>query len=175
MVAMTITATTPSRPLDMEIAGIHVMGTRRTFWFSKLFARTDRVTIGRTRQRDIRIDDDSISRLHCTLEKVQIGDTVRYQLVDCDSYNGLRIRRHGRYSPSKAVDEAELTIFSRVRLGRIKLVPVTAASQCLMLVKTESGLMREAYDVYGAYKTAARFTGLSAVRLWNFFRKKRNR
>ena len=58
---------------DHQIAGLRIMGTRRIAWFHELFQGADCISIGRTRQRDIRIDDTSVSRLHCVVEKLAPG------------------------------------------------------------------------------------------------------
>ena len=92
--ATTKESTRKRRSYNPPVAGLRVLGQERTIWFRNLLADTDRVTIGRTRQRDLRLRDDTVSRDHCDLVRESDGS---FHLIDRDSTNGLYVSRRGKY------------------------------------------------------------------------------
>lgn len=70
-----------------------------------------RMSIGRTAENDIVLEDGSVSRLHARLDKVSNG----WQLTDCGSTNGTAV--NGADISAMALHNGD-----RIRLGRIKMV-----------------------------------------------------
>ena len=75
------------------------------------FIRKKRISIGRHRENDLRIDDSLISRQHAQI--IQQGRTI--YLRDLNSTNGT-------YVAGKRVDIAPLAIGTEVMIGNCRLV-----------------------------------------------------
>lgn len=71
----------------------------------------DAITIGRSPQCDIFLNDMTVSRMHATLKRVQGG----YEIVDADSFNGLWVNNLN-------VKEARLQDGDVVQIGTFCLV-----------------------------------------------------
>lgn len=76
-----------------------------------------RMSIGRTPENDIVLEDGSVSRLHARLDKVSNG----WHLTDCGSTNGTAV--NGADISAMALHNGD-----RIRLGRIKMVLEDAAA-----------------------------------------------
>ena len=167
----TATAESLTLALDSQVAGLRVMGSRQIVWFHKLFqGDANSISIGRTNQSDVRIRDQSVSRLHCMVERVEPG---RYVIIDCLASNGLLVSPYGRFSDYQQVRSAELDVFMRIRLGRAKLAPVLADGTSPLIVSTEKMFALEAYEVYGSARAAQNHTGMKTRRLWPLVRQLR--
>ena len=151
-----------SLPFNSQVAGLRVMGTRQIAWFDELFQDTTCFSIGRTNVSDMRIRDDSVSRLHCMVEQFEPG---RYRLIDCRASNGILVSHFGRFTNYQEVKRVELGIFMRIKLGRVKLAPVLADGKSPIIATTEDMFALEAFDIYGSSHAARQNTGLPDGRL----------
>ena len=72
---------------------------------------SDAITIGRSPQCDIFLNDMTVSRMHATLKRIPSG----YEIVDADSFNGLWVNNLN-------VKEAALKDGDVVQIGTFCLV-----------------------------------------------------
>lgn len=158
----TASAKSISLAFDNQIAGLRVMGTRQIEWFDKLFQNTTCISIGRTNGREVRIRDDSVSRMHCMVEHLGPG---RYRLVDCLASNGIFVSHFGRFTDYQEVKSVELSIFMRIKLGSVKLAPVLKNGKSPIIATTGEMFALEACEIYGSPYAAAQNTGLPIVRI----------
>jgi predicted component of type VI protein secretion system len=109
-----------------EAGGLRVLGTRALHVFGEIrykqFARTH-ITVGRARQRDIRVRDPSVSRHHCTIVRADDGGWV---MIDVGARAGVLVREPG--SRLERVYQVRLVVGMHVRLGSVSLL-VIATSQ----------------------------------------------
>lgn len=140
-----------------EAGGLRVLGTRALHLFGairyKQFARSH-ITVGRARQRDIRIRDPSVSRHHCTIVRADDGG---WALIDVGARAGVLVREPG--SRLKRVYQVRLAVGMHVRLGSTCLLVTDARGSCRFLVERLSELCRQAVVAYGSHRAAARATG----------------
>jgi len=170
---MTTTAkpTTRSHPLDPPIAGLRILGHDREIRFRDEFGkagrRKTRITIGRTRQRDIRLrDETSVSRLHAAITRLEDG---RFMIEDAGSKNGVWIASRAGYSAYRKV-EAEILEFGMIiRLGSVMLAPIDARGHCPMLAARLTEFLRNGDTVHGSRAEAARQIGLPPKSILKLF------
>lgn len=140
-----------------EAGGLRVLGTRRLHLFGairyKRFARSY-ITVGRARQRDIRIRDPAVSRHHCTIARMDDGSHV---MTDCGSLGGVLVREPE--SRLRRVYQVRLVVGMHVRLGSVTLLVTDARGRCPMLTDRLSEFCRQAVAMYGSHRAAARNTG----------------
>lgn len=140
-----------------EAGGLRVLGTRALHLFGEMrykqFARSH-ITVGRARQRDIRIRDPSVSRHHCTIVRADDGG---YVMVDAGARAGVLVREPG--SRLKRVYQVRLVVGMHVRLGSMSLLVTDARGRCRLLVERLSEFCRQAVAAYGTHRAAARLTG----------------
>ena len=151
-----------SLAINSQVAGLRVMGTRQIAWFDKHFKNTTCFSIGRTSGSDMRIRDDSVSRLHCMVEQFEPG---RYRLIDCRASNGILVSHFGRFTDYVEARRVEIGIFMRIKLGCVKLAPVLADGKSPIIATTTDMFALEAFDIYGSPHAAAQNTGLPSGRL----------
>lgn len=140
-----------------EAGGLRVLGARRLHLLGairyKRFARSY-ITVGRARQRDIRIRDPAVSRHHCTIVRMHDGS---YVLTDCGSRSGVLVREP--HSRLRRVYQVRLIVGMHVRLGPVTLLVTDVHGRCPMLVDRLSELCRQAVALYGSNRAAAHNTG----------------
>jgi pSer/pThr/pTyr-binding forkhead associated (FHA) protein len=68
------------------------------------------MTIGRTRDNDIMIDDQSVSREHAILQRIGDGYVIR----DCDSRNGMNV--NGTFVDSATLQDGDIIVLGDHRL-----------------------------------------------------------
>jgi hypothetical protein len=141
---------------EPPVAGIRIMDSARILWFSELLKDTDRVSIGRTRQRDVRIFDRTVSREHCELVRDPDGT---YHLIDRGSTNGLHVSPRGKYSRYRRVDRVRLEVGMHIDVGDVTVIPVDENGACPITVTRYSELLRLARAIYGSAAEAARHIG----------------
>lgn len=73
------------------------------------------LTIGRSRQADIQLDDASVSRLHAELTVIQ---GRRYYLTDRNSLAGTRVLHGGRWVPHR---QGYVNSDTKLRLGKYEV------------------------------------------------------
>ena len=85
-----------------------------------------RLRVGRGRDADVVVKSESVSRLHAELTIADVGDgrggVRQYTLIDCDSTNGTRVLRHGRW---QRVRHEIVAPDERIRLGDYQTTPRT--------------------------------------------------
>lgn len=85
-----------------------------------------RLRVGRGRDADVVVRSESVSRLHAELTIADVGDgrggVRQYTLTDCDSTNGTRVLRHGRW---QRVRHEIVAPDERIRLGDYQTTPRT--------------------------------------------------
>ena len=85
-----------------------------------------RLRIGRGRDADVVVRSESVSRLHAELTITDVGGgrggVRQYTLTDCDSTNGTRVLRHGRW---QRVGHEIVAPDERIRLGDYQTTPRT--------------------------------------------------
>lgn len=140
-----------------EAGGLRILGTRKWHRFGALrykqFAKSH-ITVGRARQRDIRIRDPAVSRHHCTIVRMDDGS---YVLTDCASRSGVLVREPE--SRQRRVYQVRLVVGMQVRLGPVTLLVTDAQGRCPMLIDRLSEFCRQAVAVYGSHRAAAHNTG----------------
>lgn len=85
--------------------------------------RTRRLRIGRGRNMDVMLSDHSVSRLHAELSvsgSPVVSGGVEYRLRDCNSTNGIRVFRNGRW---QRIGDGLVDLHERVRLGDYETTP----------------------------------------------------
>src|SRR5690606_11847845 len=106
--------------------GLRVLGTRTLHLFGairyKRFAKSH-ITVGRARQRDIRIRDPAVSRHHCTIARM---DDDSYVLSDCGSRAGVHVCEPGPESRLRRVYQVRLVVGMHVRLVDVTLLVTDA-------------------------------------------------
>lgn len=84
-----------------------------------------RLRIGRGRDMDVTLNSAKVSRLHAELEVASAsnagkGDALRYRLLDCDSTNGTRVFRDGRW---RSIRRGFVAPRERLRLADYETTP----------------------------------------------------
>lgn len=147
------------RTAHREAGGLRVLGTRALHLFGafryKQFSSAY-ITVGRARQRDIRVRDPSVSRHHCTIAR---GADGSYLLADCGSRAGVFAREPGPDSRLRRVYQIRLVVGMHVRLGAVTLLVTDAQGRCPLLADRFSEFCRLAVAAYGSHRAAARNTG----------------
>ena len=69
-------------------------------------------TVGRTRRADIRLDDETVSRLHAELTLTSSG---RCYLIDRSSLRGTWLHRAGKWNPHR---QGYVKVDDRLRFGK---------------------------------------------------------
>ena len=140
-----------------EAGGLRILGTRTLHLFAairyKRFARSH-ITVGRARQRDIRLRDPAVSRHHCTIARMHDGS---YVLSDCGSRSGVQVRE--LESRPRQVYQVRLVVGMQVRLGAVTLLVTDAHGRCPLLIHRLSEFCRQAVALYGSHRAAAHNTG----------------
>lgn len=133
------------------LGGLRVVGGNKFHRFADYFTGSSRpITVGRTRHRDIRIRDDSVSKFHCQIERASDGS---YLVRDCDSYNGVRVALFGGlYGDFQPVSWHPLGFGMYLRLGDAIVIPVDDHGWAPIWAIRKSEFMRDAYDIYGSYR-----------------------
>lgn len=113
----------PNPAPEPPAAGLRLMHTNRWLHLPDLLEPDRSLTLGRTRQRDLRIDESTVSREHCKIVRTWSNE---YILHDCGSKNGLWVSRYGSYSRYERVISIKLTVGMHIRLGKATLIVVDA-------------------------------------------------
>lgn len=138
------------RPVEHPpVAGLRLLGTAQTFWLDDIISDTGQASIGRTRQRDIRIKDDTVSCMHAHIERERDGS---YVIVDDRSKNGIYIRKRGSYSDPRPTHRERLIVGMYIDLGDATLVCVDAYGMSPITARRTSEFWRIGYMIYGTMR-----------------------
>jgi hypothetical protein len=148
---------------DVPVVGLRVLPHGPAFAFDsfKMEGNTKRIlVIGADMGCDVVIDDETVSGLHCLLER----HGERVLVHDCQSKNGTRVN-------GVALQEGELTPGSLLTLGRVSLVaygPDTQRRRVTLPAASLDEFLRTAVKAYGSLRAAAEALGLpySTLRGW---------
>lgn len=153
------------RAATQQAGGLRILGTRTLHLFAGIryeqFAKAH-ITLGRARQRDIRVRDPAVSRHHCTIIRNQDGS---HALADRGSRNGVWLREPVPDGAFRRVYHTPLIIGMHLRLGPVTVVVTDAAGQCPILAVRGSEFCRLAVAVYGSRRAAAQVTGIKRTLL----------
>jgi hypothetical protein len=164
--ASRITATLLGRPTqraDVPVVGLRVLPHGPVFAFEsyQMEGVPKRIlVIGAALACDIVIDDETVSGLHCLLER----HGERVLVHDCQSKNGTRVN-------GVALQEAELTPGSLLTLGRVNLVaygPDAQRPRVTLAATSLDEFLHTAVKAHGSLRSAAEALGLpySTLRGW---------
>ena len=81
---------------------------------------TDLLTIGRSPQNDLQLDDEKVSRFHARIEKTELG----YEIRDLGSMNGTTINR------KKLAAQVVLKVGDAITMGDHRLLVQHKTSRC---------------------------------------------
>lgn len=148
---------------DVPVMGLRVLPHGPAFAFDSftMEGNTKRIlVIGADVGCDLVIDDETVSGLHCLLERH--GDRVLVH--DCQSKNGTRVN-------GVVLQEAELTPGSLLTLGRVSLVaygPEAQRPRVTLPAASLNEFLRTAVKAHGSLRAAAEALGLpySTLRGW---------
>jgi hypothetical protein len=155
----TRTALPPSEQRRLKVTGLRVLGQKRLVQFHDLLdGGSGPLSVGRTRQRDIRIRHRTVSRLHCYIEKTVEGE---FTIQDNDSKNGLYVAWYGPYGEFQRKTWCTLRIGMYIRLGDVIIVPVDQHGESFILAKRHSEFLRRAHALYGTPHQAEDHVGCS--------------
>lgn len=150
------------RQSHAPVVGLRVLPHGPSFPFDayKIEGSAKRIlVIGADPGCDLVIEDETVSGLHCLLERH--GDRVL--VLDCESKNSTRVN-------GVALQSGELTPGSLLTLGRINLVAYAAAQQPRVTLPAASlnEFLRTAVKAHGSLRAAAEALGLpySTLRGW---------
>ena len=141
------------------VAGVRIIipaTARAGFLDLRSLATGETWTVGRAERRDITIHDDSISRMHCHIER---RDGDRLVIVDRGSRNGIQVARLGQKRGSMRRPEVELQLGRSVHLGDVVLVPVDADARAPIVAYRLSEFVRAAGRLYGPGSILQRMAG----------------
>ena len=79
----------------------------------------DRISVGRSPQCDIFLNDMTVSRMHATIERTPAG----FKIIDADSFNGLWVNNHN-------VKDADLRDGDTIQIGTFVLVYLATPAMC---------------------------------------------
>jgi pSer/pThr/pTyr-binding forkhead associated (FHA) protein len=151
------------RQADGPVVGVRILPHGRSFAFDsfRIEGSPKRIlVIGADPGCDMVIDDDTVSGLHCLLER----HGARVLVHDCQSRNGTRVN-------GVSVQEGELTPGTLLTLGRVSLVACGSDAHSRRVTLPAASLdefLRTAVDAYGSLRAAAEALGLpySTLRGW---------
>ncbi len=152
------------RPGFLPVAGLRILDHTPVYWFAELLDDNGRLEIGRTKSRDIRLDDLSVSCHHAEILRVDRG---LYFLRDLGSRNGVKVRERGHYGVWERAGENgrdEKVILQpgiHIKLGNVVIVPVGPDGKCPITVRDHKELARHAAEVYGSAAAATEVVGRS--------------
>jgi hypothetical protein len=150
--------------------GLRVLGHRRLVNFHDLLAGGSRpLSVGRTRQRDIRLRHSTVSRLHCTIEKTIDGE---FAIHDNDSKNGLYMAWYDPDGEFHRKSWCILRIGMYLRLGDVIIVPVDQRGESFILARRSSDFLRRAHALYGTTHQIEEHAGCSRNAIQRVLRKK---
>ena len=144
------------RPQHPPVAALRVVGSRRLIKLDGLITRGDYITIGRTRQRNIRLNHSSISREHCRITRNSKDD---YTILDQHSKNGVWVARFGPNDEYLAVKRRRLVVGMHIQLGELTLVVCDKQGNAPILATRYSEFLRIACAIYGTAAEGARQLG----------------
>lgn len=149
--------TRPYRPWPL-VAGIRVMDRNSVYWLFERMRPDGRLTVGRTRQREIQVDDPSVSRRHCEIIHQGGG---RFVLRALGSINPVAVSYRSGYDGWYEVDEVTLQPGLYIKLGEAVIIPVDPDGGCPITAMNDAELARKAEKVYGNASEAQRRIGRS--------------
>lgn len=114
-------------------------------------------TIGRAERCDITVYDESVSRMHCRIERLPTGELA---VIDQGSRNGIRFARLGPGDARVRVPSAELCLGSHVYLGDTVVVPIDEHARVPIIARRLTEFIRNAGGVYGPGSILQRMAGL---------------
>lgn len=149
--------------VDVPVVGLRVLPHGRVFALNsfRLEGNAKRIlVIGADLGCDVVIDDDTVSGLHCLLER----HGERVLVHDCQSKNGTRVN-------GVTLQEGELTPGSLLTLGRVSLVaygPDAQRPRVTLAAASLDEFLRTAVNAHGSLRAAAEALGLpySTLRGW---------
>lgn len=151
------------RQVDVPVVGLRVLphGTVFAFDSYQIEGSAKRIlVIGADIGCDLIIDDETVSGLHCLLER----HGERVLVHDCQSKNGTLVN-------GVALQEGELTPGSLLTLGRVSLVaygPEAQRPRVTLAATTLDEFLQIAVKAHGSLRAAAEALGLpySTLRGW---------
>ena len=142
-----------------HVAGIRIMNRVGVFWLHERLRPDGRLTIGRTRQREIVVRGDRlVSRRHCEIEYLGGG---QFMLRDLGSINPVEVSYRSGLDGWRPVSEVVLELGLYIRLGQSILVPVDARGACPITVWHDRDMAAKGATVYGSAREASRHLGRS--------------
>jgi hypothetical protein len=161
-ITATLIGRRPQR-VDVPVVGLRVLPHGPVFAFEsfQMEGSPKRIlVIGAAIACDIVIDDETVSGLHCLLER----HGERVLVHDCQSKNGTRVN-------GVALQEAELTPGSLLTLGRVNLVaygPDAQRPRVTLAATSLDEFLHTAVKAHGSLRSAAEALGLpySTLRGW---------
>ena len=136
-------------------AGLHLIGTSKTYMFSDFRAEgrpIPIIAIGRGRQCHIQIKkDNSVSIVHALLKRHRCDKLV---IHDSGSTNGILL------DGKTALEPTSLLTGMWVRMGHTKFIGVNARGMVPIQVCSIGELCHRAFIAYGGYSEAARHIGM---------------
>lgn len=116
----------------------------------------DSLTIGRAERCDITVYDESVSRVHCRIERLPGGRLV---VTDAGSSNGIRFARLGPGDGREQVASAALQLGCYVYLGDTAIVAIDERARVPIIARRLTEFMRHAGGVYGPGSVLRRMAG----------------
>ena len=165
--------TKPAGPISVrqpgQIAGLRMLKRNKRFVFDRLFRAANPITVGRTRQSDMQLRHDTVSRRHCSIERSPDGE---YIIVDRGSTNGIYVADCGAYGEYRRVTRCILKMGMHIRLGDVTITPVDAAGEAPVFVKRTSEFLLRIIRLYGSFREAANHVKPSRETLRLFYNNK---
>jgi pSer/pThr/pTyr-binding forkhead associated (FHA) protein len=141
----TVTAKSASKRERSRVDGFRLLKSNKVVFFPA--DKRQEITIGRTRQRDIRVRHPTVSKLHCTVD-MTVDD--RYIISNAGSKNGIKVAERGRSSKFRPVEWHILEVGNYIRLGDVTLVAVNANGECPITASSAAELADVAMEIYGS-------------------------
>ena len=141
------------------VAGIRVLGTASVYSFEDKLDSGDRLVIGRTRNREIRLENDmAVSCRHVEIMRVEPG---LYVLRDLDSRNGVKVRVRGHYGMWEPLQKKDAVLVLlpgiHIKLGTTIIVPVDGEGKCPISVRDHKDLAKHAQQTFGSVSGGDRY------------------
>jgi len=144
----------------LQIAGLRMLDHNRVYLFENLFRGDARITIGKSRQRDIYLQDPSVNSKHALIGRLPGGKYTIYDWGGGDE-PGIYVSPVGLYSKYEKVERYTLHFGAHLRLGDVVLTPVNAQGEAPFMVWDLKDFARNSKLLYGSFREAARHVGLN--------------
>ena len=113
-------------------------------------------TVGRAERCDVIIYDESVSRVHCRIERQLDGRLI---VIDEGASNGVRLARLGPGDARQRVTSAALHLGSYVYIGNTAIVAIDQRARVPIIAWRLTEFIRHAGGVYGPGSVLGRMAG----------------